>query len=89
VQERQTLKKAFGSDWRQHVFGGAGKVQQARAQLAASPNDPRLLALNQRLLQQRKSMLSAAKQKIGGGGKGGGRVNPQGRGFMNPPGQSY
>jgi hypothetical protein len=84
MQQRQTFKKAYGADWRQKVFGGVGAAQKARTQLSANPNDPKAMALNQRLLAQRKSMLSAAKQKLGGG-----KVNPQGRGFMNPPGQSY
>lgn len=96
MQERQTLQKAYGSDWRSKVFGGAGKIQQARAQLKQNPNDPKLLALNQRLMGQRKQMLEAAKSKLGGGQGGGGgagprrragRVNPRGRGLLNPAGQ--
>jgi len=68
MQQRQTLKKAYGSDWRQQVFGGAGKIQQARAQLKANPNDPRLVALNQSLLAKRKQMLEAAQKKGAGSG---------------------
>lgn len=88
MKERQTLKKAFGPNWRDKAFGGTGKVQQARQQLAANPNDPKLLALNRRLMEQRQAAVTAARN---GGGEGAqpqpGAPKGQPQGQPRPQGQ--
>lgn len=101
ARERQTLKKKFGADWRDELPGGAGAFRKARALLAKSPDNPKLIALNKRLQGRRQQLLEAARGNGGAaGGNGGttapgaapagqrqGRVNPRGRGMMNPPGE--
>lgn len=66
--ERQSLKAAYGDDWRNKVFGGQGKIAQARQMLAKNPGNAKLIALNKRLQGQRQDAVQAARQKIQGGG---------------------
>jgi hypothetical protein len=79
AQQRQVLTKAFGSNWREKL-GGAGAMRQART--AAQGGGFGAKADLAKLLQKRQQLLATARGK----GKGG-RVNPRGRGMMNPPGQ--
>lgn len=67
AQQRQTLAKAFGSDWRQKVFGDAGYAQRTRSTLAKSPGNAQVAALNKRLMERRKQMLEAARKRNGEG----------------------
>jgi hypothetical protein len=66
-QQRQTLEKAFGSDWRKKVFGDRGYAQRTRSALAKNPQNAQVAALNQKLMERRKQMLAAAQKRIGGG----------------------
>lgn len=66
MQQRQTLRKAFGPDFRQKVFGDVGYLQRTRAALAKDPNNPQVAALNKQLMQRRQKMLAAAKARLSG-----------------------
>lgn len=65
AQQRQTLRAAFGPNWRQQVFGGVGAVRSARTGLAKHPDSARFQGLNKSLLDRRKLMLERAKKKLG------------------------
>ena len=69
MQQRQTLAKAFGPDWREKISGGAGgkSFADVNAGLKKNPKDPKLAALRKKLLEGRKSLLEKARAK----GKGG------------------
>jgi len=67
MQQRQTLQKAFGKDWRTKVFGDRGYMQRTRTLAAKNPNNPQLAALKKKLGERRSSMLTAAKKKNGEG----------------------
>lgn len=67
MQQRQTLAKAFGSDWRDKISGGGKSFADVNAGLKKNPKDPKLAALRKKLLAGRKSALEAARAK----GKGG------------------
>ncbi len=70
MQQRQTLQKAFGPDWRTKVFGDRGYMQRTRTALAKNPKNPRLAALNKKLMERRQQMLEAARKKNSGEGEG-------------------
>ncbi len=67
AQQRQTLQKAFGPDWRQKVYGDTGYAQRTRSALSKSPDNAQVAALNKRLMERRKQMLEAARKKNGQG----------------------
>lgn len=66
MQQRQTLQKAFGKDWRTQVFGDTGYVQRTRKGLAKNPQSPMVAALNKKLMERRQSMLTVARKKNAG-----------------------
>lgn len=61
MQQRQTLKKAFGKDWRDKLSGGGQSFAQVNQGLKKTPGDPKLAALRKKLIEGRKSLLTAAK----------------------------
>ena len=71
MQQRQTLQKAFGDDWRQKLATGAGgqSFKQVRTGLAKSPKSPRLAAINKKLLARRQELLETARKKNSGDGE--------------------
>lgn len=86
ARERQTLKAKFGADWRNKLPGGSGAFRQVQQKLRENPNNPKLMALNKRLMNRRSKLLDAAQGA--GQPRPGGRVNPRGRGLFNPPGEA-
>ena len=68
MQQRQTLQKAFGKDWRTKVFGDRGYAQRTRKALNKNPDSARLAALNKKLMERRSTMLTAAQKKNSSGG---------------------
>lgn len=68
MQQRQTLAKAFGPDWRDKLSAGGKSFSDVRAGLAKNPKDPKLAALNKKLIAGRKAALGAARKKNSGGG---------------------
>lgn len=66
MKQRQTLQKAFGKDWRTKVFGDRGYAQRTRSALSKNPDSARLAALNKKLMERRKQMLTAAQKKTSG-----------------------
>jgi hypothetical protein len=67
AQERATLEKAYGANWRHHVYGDRGYIKRTRAALAENPNDPQVKALYEALLTQRSEALERARKKLGRG----------------------
>lgn len=60
MQQRQTLRKAYGADWRTKAYGDLGYVRRTRQALAKNPSNPQLIALNKQLMQRRKYLLDKA-----------------------------
>lgn len=67
MKQRQTLQKAFGKDWRTKVFGDRGYVKRTRVARSKNPKNPKLAALNKKLMERRKQMLDVARKKNKGG----------------------
>jgi hypothetical protein len=67
MQQRQTLQKAFGSNWRDKLNQGGKSFAQVNAGLKKNPGNAKLAALRKKLLEGRKSALEQARQKVGGG----------------------
>jgi len=66
ARQRQTFKKAYGSDWRQNVYGM--DVGGLRTGLAGeSADDPQYQAAYAIALERRKKMLELARAKLNGG----------------------
>ena len=59
--QRQTLRKAFGKDWRVKVFGDRGFAHRTRVAAAKDPSDPQVGALGAQLTKRRKQMLARAR----------------------------
>lgn len=82
MKQRQTLAKAFGPDWRDQLQVGGKSFAQVRKGLAKNPGNPKLAALNKKLLGNRKAALEAARKKLAGGeeegGEEGGKKKPRG-----------
>lgn len=62
AKERALLAKAFGPDWRQHVYGSVGYVKNARKQLRAGSTDPNVAALYKKLMEDRAQEIARAEQ---------------------------
>lgn len=58
--QRQTLRKAYGKDWRNKVYGDTGYARRTRTALAKNPTSQRLQALNKQLMERRKRLLKRA-----------------------------
>jgi hypothetical protein len=67
MQQRQTLQKALGPDWRSKLAVGGKSFAQVNAGLKKNPASPRLAALRKKLVANRSSLLESARSK----GKGG------------------
>ncbi len=67
MQQRQTLAKAFGPNWRDKISAGGQSFAQVNAGLKKNPKDPKLAALRKKLLAGRSSALEAARAKNKGG----------------------
>lgn len=70
MQQRQTLAKAFGPDWRDKLQVGGQSFAEVRRGLAKNPGNAKLAAINKRLLENRKKALEAARSQNTGGSKG-------------------
>lgn len=82
MKQRQTLKAAFGDDWRSHLQVGGQSFAQVRKGLGKNPGNAKLAALNKKLLTNRKAALEAARKKLAGGEEGegaGGRKKTEGQ----------
>lgn len=71
MQQRQTLAKALGPDWRDKLSVGGKSFAQVNAGLKKNPGNPKLAALRKKLVANRSSVLEAARNKGKGGGEGG------------------
>lgn len=68
MKQRQTLKKALGSDWREKLSVGGQSFAQVNKQLKANPGNAKLAAIRQKLVANRSKLLAGARSKAQGGG---------------------
>jgi len=71
MQQRQTLAKALGPDWREKLSVGGKSFAQVNAGLKKNPGNPKLAALRKRLVANRSTLLANAKKKPGAGSEEG------------------
>jgi hypothetical protein len=69
MQQRQTLAKAFGPDWRSKLSVGGKSFSQVNAGLKKNPGNAKLAAIRKKLIANRSSVLEGARKK-GKGGSG-------------------
>lgn len=70
--QRQTLAKTYGSGFREKLQVGGKSFADVNAALKKNPDSSKLAALRKKLLENRKSVLEAARSKgKGGSGEGG------------------
>lgn len=62
MQQRQTLAKALGPNWRDKLQVGGKSFAQVNKQLKANPGNAKLTALRKRLAENRKSLLEGARK---------------------------
>jgi hypothetical protein len=68
MQQRQTLAKALGPNWRDKLQVGGQSFAQVNKQLKANPGDAKLAAIRKKLLENRTNVLTAARTKNKGAG---------------------
>jgi hypothetical protein len=66
MQQRQTLAKALGPNWRDKLQVGGKSFAQVNAGLKKKPGNAKLAALRKRLITNRTSVITSARK--GGGG---------------------
>lgn len=71
MQQRQTLQKALGENWREKLQVGGKSFADVNKGLKTNPDDPKLAAIRKKLLTNRKSVLEAARKKNKGGSEEG------------------
>lgn len=67
MQQRQTLAKALGPDWREKLSVGGKSFAQVNKQLKANPGNAKLAALRKKLIANRSTLLESARKKNQGG----------------------
>lgn len=67
TQQRQTLAKALGPDWRSKLTVGGESFAQVNKQLKANPKNAKLAAIRKKLVTNRSKVLTAARAKNAGG----------------------
>jgi hypothetical protein len=70
MQQRQTLAKALGPDWRSKLQVGGKSFAQVNKGLKANPGNAKLAALRKKLIANRSSVLGAARTKAKGAPQG-------------------
>jgi hypothetical protein len=71
MQQRQTLKKELGPNFRDKLQVGGKSFADVNRGLKKNPDSAKLAALRKKLLENRKSVLEAAhKKNKGGSGEG-------------------
>lgn len=68
MQQRQTLAKALGPDWREKLQVGGQSFAKVNKQLKANPGNAKLAAIRQKLVANRSKVLAGARSKGQGGG---------------------
>lgn len=63
MQQRQTLAKALGPDWRKKLQVGGKSFADVNAGLKKNPGNAKLAALRKRLMANRSSLLEDARSK--------------------------
>lgn len=69
MQQRQTLSKALGPNWRDKLQVGGKSFAQVNKQLKANPDNAKLAAIRKKLVENRSKVLASARSKGGGAGK--------------------
>jgi hypothetical protein len=67
MQQRQTLAKALGPDWRDKLSVGGQSFAQVNKQLKANPDNAKLAAIRKKLVTNRSTVLASARAKNKGG----------------------
>lgn len=70
MQQRRTLRKSLGPDWREKLSVGGKSFAQVNAGLKKNPGNAKLAALRKKLATNRSSLLENARSKGKGGGGG-------------------
>lgn len=78
MQQRQTLAKALGSNWRDKLQVGGKSFAQVNKQLKANPGNAKLAAIRKKLVENRSKVLTSARS--GGAGKKKAPAEPAGAG---------
>lgn len=68
MQQRQTLAKALGPNWRDKLQVGGESFAQVNKQLKKNPGNAKLAAIRKKLIENRSKVLSGAQAKLQGGG---------------------
>lgn len=68
MQQRQTLAKALGPDWRDKLQVGGQSFAKVNKQLKANPGNAKLAAIRQKLVANRSKVLAGARSKMKGDG---------------------
>ena len=63
MQQRQTLAKALGPDWRNKLSVGGKSFAEVNKGLKANPKNPKLAAIRKKLIDNRSSVLEVARAK--------------------------
>jgi hypothetical protein len=79
MQQRQTLAKALGPNWRDKLQVGGQSFAQVNKQLKANPGNAKLAAIRKKLVANRAQVLAGARSKLKGGGEGGEEEGKKGR----------
>lgn len=77
MQQRQTLAKALGPNWRDKLQVGGKSFAQVNKQLKANPGNAKLAAIRKKLVENRSKVLASAR---GGAGKKKAPAEPAGGG---------
>lgn len=67
MQQRQTLAKALGPNWRDKLMVGGESFAKVNKQLKANPGNAKLAAIRKKLVNNRSKVLEAARAKNKGG----------------------
>lgn len=70
MRERQTLRKALGSDFREKLKVDGKSFAEVNKGLKVNPQDPTLVALRKKLLANRSSLVESARAKNKGAKQG-------------------
>ena len=69
MQQRQTLAKALGPNWRDKLQVGGKSFAEVNKGLKANPDNAKLAAIRKKLVENRSKVLAGARSKAGAGKK--------------------
>lgn len=66
MQQRQTLRKSLGPNWRDKLQVGGKSFAEVNKGLKANPDNAKLAAIRKKLVENRSKVLAGARSKAGG-----------------------